>query len=418
MHISLVGFNLLDQPVLLREKLAISSSKLPDGFSVLKKLASCGVILSTCNRVEVYTSGNNIHRAREIGLAFFKHRLESNDSTLPCGSYAMEDSEAVLHLFRVASSLESVIVGECEILGQIKNALQVAQKFGMVNFALGYIFQNAIRIGRLVRAKTSISKNALSVSSLALDLAENVSGDLETSKLLIIGAGEAGRLVAKIALSRGILKLVIANRTFKRAKALSAKVGGIPVAHDGVVDHMMDTNILITCSGAPHRTLDAERVRKVMNTRPQVPLVIIDIGVPRNVDPEVGLVENVSLYSIDDLLKLSESNRVQREDQVYEAEQILKDEMGKFLLRWRSFVARPMVKAIVDKADKIRELQLKRTFHKLTDLTVDEQIELEAMTKSIVAKLLHAPITFLKANSANGSSEIVKDLFQLDNNQK
>ena len=415
MHISLVGVNLLNLPLSLREKLAISPSKLPESLLALKRVTRYGVVLSTCNRVEVYTADNSIEQASKTAMEFFRKRLSRGNGKPISEMYILEDKAAILHLFRVACSLESIIIGECEILGQVKSALFNARRNNMANFALEYIFQNALRIGKLIREKTSISKNALSISSLALNLAEKISGDLKDCKLLIIGAGEAGTLVAKIAVSREVTQLVIANRTLQRAKKLTAKIGGIPVGHNRVMEHLVDTNVLITCSGAPHKTLDFERVNKIMTLRPHTPLVIVDIGVPQNIDSGVGSIENVFLYHIDDLIELSETNRIQRENEVHKVERLISEEMRRFSLRWKSLLAEPLLKGIVNKNEAIRSAQVRKSFKKLSSLTFEEQIEIEAMTRSIVSKILHPSLAFLKNNNSDSCHEIVEELFQLDN---
>ena len=413
MHISLVGTNYQTAPLAIREKVAITTYKLDDYLELLHKYIPHGVILSTCNRTEVYTVDHAVRDTYDAVMRFFQESLNLNNSILPL--YQLENEQAVEHLYRVAAGLESMIVGEYEVLGQVKQALRKAEKIGIVNLPLRYIFQSAIHTGRRVRRETEISQNALSVSSLALEMAIKKVPDFNNCKLLVIGAGDAGRLVAKIALDRGIRQLTVAGRTMKRAKAITSKIGGKPVDLNNLPEELDNSKIIITCSGAPHRLLDFHRVASIMKSRSENPLVIIDIGMPRNVDPDVSLIGNVYLYNIDDLIQLSETNRLKREGEVIKAEEIISDEMCKFSQWQHNFEVRPLIKSIMNKGKIIRSYQLNRTLRKLPQLSDEERDRLEAMTKTIVNKILEHPIHYLKNNNNNNNNhDIIKELFQLN----
>ena len=236
MHVSLVGVNHRTAPVAIREKLAIRSAKLSDSLLLLHRYVSQGIILSTCNRTEVYAVHGDGCHAEEASLNFLKAYLNIPDADLLQYAYVASGKEAVEHLFRIACGLNSMIVGEYEVLGQVGHALEVAEKAGMVNLPLRHIFQSAIRTGRRVREETGISKNALSISSVAVDLAARVVGDLQSSKILVIGAGEAGGLVVKVARDRGASRIVVASRTQERAATLAATLGGIPISLNNLVE--------------------------------------------------------------------------------------------------------------------------------------------------------------------------------------
>ena len=414
MHVSLVGINHRTTPITILEKAAISTEQLSDSLSSLRHYMSYGIVLSTCNRTEVYSTANDDRHAKEASLSFLKARLNIPDADLPQYVYVYEDEAAVEHLFRVACGLESMIVGEFEILGQVGHALAVAEKARMVNLPLRHVFQSAIQTGRRVREETGISKNALSVSSVAVDLAAGVVGDLGSCKMLVVGAGEAGRLVAKAAKDRGAPRIVVASRTRERASTLAATLGGIPIGLDDLVEELSTCNIVVTCAGAPHRILGFHRVEAAMKTRPQSPLVIIDIAVPRNVEPAVGQISNVFLYNIDDLTEISDLNRKQREGEIQKAMEIIAAEVDKFASWWRALEVRPVVVALMRKAEDIRCAQLDKTLDKLRRLSDEERDSLEAMTKSIVTKILKDPIEYLKANSNTDYAEMVSKLFRLD----
>ncbi len=414
MQLSLVGVNHNTAPITIREKVAISAEKLADSLSLLRSYIPHGVILSTCNRTEIYAVESGDCRAEEASLEFMKARANVFDDSLPQYVYIDKDRAAAEHLFRVASGLESMIVGEFEVLGQVKQALDTAEIADMVNLPLRQVFQSAIRVGRRVRSETGISKNALSVSSVAVDLAVGIVGNLRKCKMLVIGAGEAGRLVAKVARERGASQIIIASRTKERAQALALKLQGIPIGLNSLTDELGSANIIVTCAGAPHRILDVRRVEEAMKKRPKLPMVIIDIAVPRNVEPEVAQITNVFLYNLDDLTEISNSNRKQREAEIHRAEEIIAGEVNKLVSWWQDLEVRPIVSALMSKAEEIRSTQLNKTLKKLPPLSAEQRESLEAMTKSIVAKILKEPIQYLKANGNSDHRQMIKELFHLN----
>jgi glutamyl-tRNA reductase len=417
MRISLVGIDHQTAPVAIREKVAISTKRLDDALPMLRSYIPRGIILSTCNRTEVYTIDSDTRHAEKASLDFLRAHVDIPDIDLLRYVYLLEDRAAVEHLFRVASGLESMIVGEFEVLGQVGHALEVAEGVGMVNLPLRHIFQSAIRTGRRVREETGISRNALSVSSVAVDLAAGVVGELKRGKMLVIGAGEAGRLVAKAAKDRGISQMVVVGRTEERASSLASQLGGTPVSSSHLGKELLTTNIVVTCAGAPHRILSVGQVKRAMEKRP-FPLVIIDIAVPRNVEPAVAQIKNVFLYNIDDLTGLSALNRRQRENEIRKASQIIADELDKFTLWWQEFKVRPLIRAMMSKAEAIRRSHFARTVKKLPRLTEEEQYSLDMMTKAIVSKILKEPVQYLKMNGSKNYAEMLKEIFGLDEEEE
>ena len=415
MRLSLVGINHQTAPITIREKVAISGDGLSDTLALLHSYVSQGVILSTCNRTEIYVfDDSDGDEVENTVIAFLKTRLGISNDDLLKYVYTSHDIEAARHLFRVASGLESMIVGEYEVLGQVRQSLETAEKTGMVNLPIRYTFHSAVRTGRRVREETGISKNALSVSSVAVDLAAGVVGDLRKCRMLVIGAGEAGRLVARVARERGISQIVIASRTKDRAQALASSLHGVSTDMSDLTNQLDDANIVIACAGAPHRILDSHKIERAMRNRLGVPLVVIDIAIPRNAEPEVGDIPNVFLYNIDDLTEIAESNRRQRENEIYRAEQIVTEEVTKFTSWWHDLQIRPVVGALMSKADEIRLTQLGKTLKKLPPLSDAQHESLEAMTKAIVAKVLKDPICCLKTNGNGHYTEMVKELFNLN----
>lgn len=414
MLLNLVGINFQTAPLAIRERAAISSGRLADSLSLLHSQNPQGVILSTCNRTEIYVvTDSDEDTAEKAALDFLKVMLGIPDSELLKYIYTYRDMEAARHLFRVASGLESMVVGEYEVLGQVRQALEVAEKAGAVNLPLRHAFQSAIRTGRLVREQTGISRNALSVSSVAVDLAADIIGNLKKCRMLVIGAGEAGRLVAQVAIKRGVSKMVIASRTKGRAQALASVLNGISADLSNLDNELSAANIVVTCAGAPHRILDFHRIEETMRERPALPLVIIDIAIPRNVEPEVSNIRNVFLYNIDDLTGITDLNRKQRENEIHRAEEIITSEVEKFACWWHDLEIRPLVGALMSKAEEIRLAQLNKTLKRLPPLSDEQRENLAAMTKSIVSRILKEPVQYLKANGNNCHARLVKELFKL-----
>ncbi|MFC2014751.1 glutamyl-tRNA reductase [Chloroflexota bacterium] len=412
MNISLVGVNHNTAPITIREKMAISAEQLENSLLILRHYVPHGVILSTCNRTEVYAVGS--YPAEEAIINFLNTMTGVSFVDLLPHIYLRENKTAFRHLFRIASGLDSMIIGEYEVLGQIRQALEAAENANMVTSPLRHVFQSAIRAGRQVREETGISRSALSVSSVAVDLAAKIVNELDSCKMMVIGAGEAGELVAKVAKERGVSRIVIANRTRERAAALVNTLGGISTDLNNLSEELSDIDIVVTCAGAAEHIMDINLVRDVMRDRSDSPLVIIDIGVPRNVAPEVKRIDNVFLYNIDDLTNISELNRQQRTDEVYKAEQVVTAEVNKCISEWSAFDTRPIITALMKKAEDIRNQQLNRTIKKLRPLSDEEQYSLEAMTKSIITKILQDPVQYLKKHNNNDNyTGMMSEIFRL-----
>ena len=297
----------------------------------------------------------------------------------------------------------------------LRKALAAAEKAGLVDLRLRHLFQSAVRTGRRVREETGISKNALSVSSVAVDQASRIIGDLKNCKVLIIGAGEAGRLVVKAAKDRGVSRIVVTSRTEESASALAAELGGKPTSMNNLEEEMSTCNMIVTCADAPRSILDAGIVEEVMLNRPGLPMVIIDIAVPRNVAPAVAQINNVFLHNIDDLTNVANLNREQREGSVEVVREIIAAEVDKFTGWWQEFSVRPVISALMGKAEDIRRRELALTLKRLRPLSDEEHYSVDAMTRSIISKVLRDPITCLKKNASRDGdySRMVNTLFGL-----
>lgn len=411
MHINVIGINYRTAPVTVREKVAIRSGKLEDTLSLLRSYFAHGILVSTCNRTEIYATEPD---ARNKSLTFLNAYLGVPGDVLSGHLYSYEDEPAIKHLFRVTAGLDSMVLGEYEVLGQIGTALETAEKAGMVSLPLRQLFRSAVRTGRLVREKTGVSRNALSVSSVAVELASQAVGSLEVGKLVVIGAGEAGRLVARTARERGALNIAVTSRTIDRATSLAESLGGTPFSLEHLEDELRTASVVIACADAPHCILNREQVAAAMSGRPHLPLVVIDIAVPRNVDPSVKEITGVFLYNIDDLEQICERNRKQRESEIVRANEIIEEEEATLSAWWHTLETRHIVTALMSKAEAIRLAHLNRTMKKLRPLSDDERESLEAMTKAIVTRLLCEPIEYLKANGNGKHAIAISELFRLN----
>ena len=416
LQICCIGVNHSTSPVAIREKLAISQSQLGEGLAVLRQHVECGVILSTCNRTEVYATADKDAQSLEESLVNFLNEFTgvSFVDLLPY-IYLKKNVSACGHLFMVASGLDSMIIGEYEVLGQINASLEAAENAGMVNLPLRNLFQQSLSTGRRVREETMISQSAVSVSSVAVELAKEVLGDLTGKAVAVIGAGEAGRLVAKAARDRGASRLIIYNRSREKAKLLADSLGADWIVDD-ITEALVETDVAVSCTSAPHLVISCEQVRQAAEIRQGRPLVLIDIAVPRDIDPQIKTIENIALYNIDDLNDICNLNRNKRQSESLKAMNIIGVEAEKFVEWWGALEIKPIVSALIQKAEDIRRKQLEMTLKKLPPLSEKQQQSLEAMTKAIVTKVLHDPIDYLKDDAQNKKeySRMVSEIFRLD----
>ena len=415
-QVYLTGISYDTAPLLIREGLSISKGRIQEVLAELSRYVNSGVVLATCNRTEVYAVGDEKHSSAESSQDFFCEWSGFSQEQLSPHLHTAQGRDAVRHLTETASGLRSMIVGEWEIQGQVRQAFRIAEQAGMVDPLLRKLFQHAIHVGRRVRDETDISKNALSVSSVAVNLAAKAVGDVRSCRVVLIGAGQAGKLVAKAFSQRGMTGISVINRSLQGAEELVASLGGKAVELSRLPEEMEAADIVISCTGAPHIVVDYDLVRSVMHARPSRPLVIVDIAVPRDIDPSVKQIDGVYLYDIDDFTQVSKTHRKAREREIAKAMCIIDEEMERFLEQWHSLSVKPVVDALMQKAEDIRKRQLQLTLKKLPPLSEEELASIEAMTKSIVHKILHNPVEYLKSNGHRDGAmvETVKELFGID----
>ncbi len=418
-RIILLGVNHKTTPVEIREKMALS-----DGYeqplTALKKIEACRecYLLSTCNRVELLLVAEPSSQLIDEVLAFlFGDRISKEQ----CREYLYihYDREAVHHLFMVAASLDSMIVGEAQILGQLKEAYRHAAQFGCTGPLLNRLLHKAFSVAKRVRTETAIGSSAVSISYAAVQLARKIFGNLHDKKVLLIGAGEMAELAAEHLVGQGVAEVVVANRTLSRAMELAKRFQGRAVSFDELLGQLEQVDIIISSTGAPTIILHQEEVRPVMRTRRNRPLFFIDIAVPRDLDPALNELENVYLYDIDDLSSVVEMNRSERDREAVKAARIV-DEVTLTFERWMEGMSvTPTIQALRQKADRIWRAELARTLPRLPSLSEQEKKTLETMLSATASKMLHDPLTYLKSESCGGRDtseakiDIVRTVFGL-----
>lgn len=421
MHLAVLGINHKTAPVELREKVSLSG----ENCAVFSRrlLGDAGIMevvpLSTCNRTEIYLVASLPDVGRREVLAALSEVAAVEPRELERCAYFHEGESAVAHLYMVASSLDSLVVGEAQILGQIKAAYHSAHENETTSVLLNRLFRHSLEVGKRVRTETRIGENPVSVSSVAVEMVKKVFEDLEGRTVLLLGAGKMTDLTATHLISHGVSRFVVANRTLVRAQEMARRLGGTPVAFEDIADYLPLVDIVISSTGAPHYVLHKRAVKQAMEKRHNKPIFFIDIAVPRDIDPGVNDVYNAFLYDIDDLNEVAGENAAARENEAHKAEHIIGEEVDDFMLWLSSLDVVPTITALREMAETIRDGELAKTLARLgEDLADGERIQIEAMAAAIVNKMLHAPTVELKraANERGGYLyvEAMRRLFKLN----
>ncbi|HEX7407907.1 MAG TPA: glutamyl-tRNA reductase [Candidatus Binatia bacterium] len=397
-EVLIVGVNHRKAPVEIRERLTFSDGLLEKGLRELATLRPVdeGVIVSTCNRVEVVVATKDGDSAIEALTEFLASGERIAREQLSEHLSVYRGREAVRHLFRVAASLDSMVVGEPQILGQLKDSYTHAASAGSAGTVLHRCFHKSFSVAKRVRTETGVASKAVSVSAAAVELASKIFDRLEDKTALLLGAGTMSELAARHLLAHGVRSLVVANRTFDRAVELAREFHGTPVPFEDFPRYLQTADVVIGSTAADGYILTPARVQEVLRGRNYRPMFLIDLSVPRNFDPAINDIDNVYLYDIDDLGGVAQVNREERSREAEKAEAIVEAEVDAFWKWLRSLDAVPTIVALRDKMEAIRKGELEKTLPTLRDLSPREREALEAMTAAIVNKILHAPITHLK----------------------
>jgi glutamyl-tRNA reductase len=377
-----------------------------------------GLILSTCNRVEVLVAAEDAADPATAVSRFLAQARQVEPHWLSPYLYHFEGRDAIRHLFRVACSLDSMVVGEPQILGQLKQAYAVAKAEGSVNSTLDQLLTRAFRVAKRVRSETAIGSNAVSVSYAAVELAREIFGSLYGRKVLVVGAGKMADLALRHLRRAGVGSVFVTNRTLERAQDLAREFQGSVIPYEQFLDAIQKVDILITSSGAPHYVLRRENMRPVMSKRRNRPVFIIDIAVPRNVEPEVNQLDGAFVYDIDDLQRVVERNLEGRRRVAEEAEEIVAEEVERMLNRLKAREVAPTIISLQGQLEQWRASEVERMRAKLGPLTPQQEEAVEALTRGIIQKVLHGPLTELRRSGGEPDSgaqviALVRRMFRL-----
>jgi glutamyl-tRNA reductase len=425
-HLLCLGLNHTTAPLSIREQLAFAPTPLHAALARFgpmhcsERLADIAeaAILSTCNRLEIYALVKEPDEAIDSLVGFLSEARNVPVETLRDHLYSYVGEEAVRHLMNVASGLDSLILGEPQILGQVVEAYRAAMTHGAVGTVLSRLFRRAIHAGKRARSETSISTSAASVSSVAVQLASHVFGDLADCEVLVAGAGEMGELAVRALMERGARGLLVANRTYDRAVQLARQWDGEAMTFERLSEGLTRADIVISATNAPHTILDRAEVETAMQSRADRPMFIIDIAVPRDVDDEVDSLPNVHLYNIDDLESQVENNLDGRRAEVPRVESIVDAEVQVFMGWLASLEVVPTISQLRKQAEVVRCAEVERALNRLDTLSDAEREVVLKLSTRLVNKLLHEPITCLKEEAASGNgvayTQAMRHLFRLE----
>ncbi len=425
MGIIVVGLSHKTAPIEVREKLNFPENTLPDALRKLMTYDGVkeSMIVSTCNRVEIYASvresDSGIDRIKQFISDYHNLSREALEKSL----YVYPDALGVRHTFRVASSLDSMVLGEAQILGQLKDSVDIALKTKTTSTIMNKLMKKAISVAKRVRTETRLAEGAVSISSAAVELAKKIFGTLDGKHVMLLGAGEMAELAAQHLLGNGVKNIMVANRTFERAEELAKEFKGDAIRFEHFPDALVMVDILICATGAPHYVVTRDMTQKVLKERRNKPIFMIDISNPRNIDPEVDKVDSVYLYDIDDLQSKVDVNAESRAREAGKAEEIVTQEVETYLQWERALDAVPTIVDLREKVEDIRKKELDKTLGSLNGISEDQKRAVDIMSQAIVNKLLHAPLVVLKqAASSQDSSDatiaIARRLFNLDKELK
>jgi len=409
MHVIVVGLSHKTAPIEVREKLAVPASRLGEALHRLCVYPGIkeGFLLSTCNRVEVYAVVDNMD-AGYVGVQNFladTHLALSADELTP-HLYRHIDDRAIAHLFRVAASLDSMVVGEPQILGQMKEAFEAALTHKASGMILNKLVKKAISVAKRVRTETKIAESAVSVSYAAVELAKKIFSNLKEKTVLLVGAGEMAKLAAQHLVNHGIRRVMITTRDTTSAVELAKRFNGLPIPFDEFRHEMAEADIVLCSTGASHYLIRTEDVQRAVRLRMNRPIFLIDISVPRNIDPAVRDIDNAFLFDIDDLETRVEQNREDRRCEAVKAEHLVDAEVG-IIQQWmKSLEVTPLIVALRKRAEEIKQTELEKTSTRLKHLSPEDQEAIAGLASAVVNKLLHGSLVTLKAEADSAAGAL------------
>jgi glutamyl-tRNA reductase len=378
------------------------------------------VLLFTCNRTELYAAAPTVQREELAHFLLSYNDLNPEEARGHLTS--TQDKETLLHLFRVASGVDSMVMGEQQILGQVREAYEAAAECGAAGHVMTALFQRALHVGKRARSETDISRGAFSVGHCAVELAKSVFGDLSGRRVLVLGAGEMARVTATHLAERGATAVFVAHRTYERARQLAQQLGGEAIGYESLGEFLKSVDILISSTSAPHHVLEREDMAAAMRARREAPILLIDIAVPRDIDPQVGKLDNVYLYDIDDLGAVVAADAAARQAEAEKVERIVQEEAENFMRWLRTRAAVPVLAALRESFDRVLRQELAHHQKRLGRLSPQDRQLLERMAAAVVNKLLHAPTSRLKKGFLDGkgpeAEKMLRELFGLEEDKQ
>lgn len=419
MGILLVGMSHKTAQVELREKLSMPEEKIPGLLAKLKSpnVQEC-MILSTCNRVEILAHCEHPAKGIDEIRNFLGSEHQTSPEALAPHLYILQDEEAIRHIFEVASSLDSMVVGEPQILGQIKNAYNSAFESRATGPVLNRLMHKAFFTAKRVKTETRIAQSAVSISYAAVELARKIFEDLDDKTVMLIGAGEMIELAARHLMNNGAKDILVTNRTYSRAVSLAQDFNGSAIRFDGFAGSLIRTDIIISSTGSQNYILRHDDVKEVLYQRRNKPILMIDIAVPRDLDPEINKIDNVYLYDIDDLQSVVDTNIQQREKEAEKAFEIVAQDVQAFVKWVASLDVTPLIVLLRERCEEIRRKELDKTLPRLNGISGKEEKAIEDMAAAMVNKILHGSLQALKSDRSDEEkallARVLKEIFQLE----
>jgi glutamyl-tRNA reductase len=422
MNLIVIGVNHQTAPVEVREQFTISEARLPEALKTLAAQPGIeeAMIVSTCNRVELIARTKDADANLDGCL---KKMYGVDAQSYRKYLYEYRERDAIRHVFRVASSLDSMVVGEPQILGQVKEAYATARAVGALNSQLDALYSRAFAVAKRVRTETAIATSAVSIASVAVELAQKIFGNLEGKSVYLVGAGKMCELAARHLLAHGATKLYVGNRTYERAAALAKKFNGEPISFDHLYETVDRADIVISSTGAPHTIFRKEHGERFLARRKNRPMFFIDIAVPRDVDPEMNKLDGIFVYDIDDLQQVVASHISDRRAEADRAEAIVQLEVDRFQARLQTLDVVPTIVSLQEHLETVRQAEIDRVRGRLGMLTPEQEMAIEALSRGIINKIMHTPITTLKSAARESSEsttivDLVRKLFNLRDTRK
>jgi glutamyl-tRNA reductase len=392
-----IGLNHRTAPVHVRERLSVAEAKLPELIASLTAMNGVdgGAVVSTCNRVETYVSASSEDIIESV-VDWLAERADADRAEIEKHLYILRHGDVVKHLFRVAAGLDSMILGEPQIHGQVRAAFLASQRCGALDALLTQVFEQTMRVAKKVRTDTGIGEHAVSVPYAAIELAKKIFGELEGLQALLLGAGEIGELTAEHLSGSGVRQIFVANRAYERGVQLAERFGGAAIQFSAIEPFLATCDIVIASTAAPHFVIERAQVERALASRKMKNLFLIDLSVPRNIDPAIAGVDGAYLYNIDDLQLVAESNRELRMKKAQQAEEIVAREVESFRRRIAAMDAVPTIVELQQRLEEIRAAELEKCLRRVGPMNPEQREAIELMTTQMVNKILHYPILQLK----------------------